>query len=222
MLQGTNHDEGRLFTAIDFDFKGAPLAASGYDSAIASVVSASLVPVVAPIYPSGAYPSVDLAFATLFTDATFSCAALSFDQLLSLKVPTYAYEFADENAARLSLPSDPSMPLDATHGSELPFLWANLIGTGIPSGASLTTAEQQLSDQMQTAWTNFAKTGNPNGSGVTDWPAYNIKADLIHELVPSTPYSNPGFGADHKCKVWEPLLALQAFQSGALQGDGCP
>ena len=216
VLQGTNHDEGRLFTAIDFDFKGAPLAAAGYDAAIASVVNADLVPIVAPIYPAGAYPSLDLAFAALFTDATFSCSALRFDQLLSLKVPTYAYEFADENAARLSLPTDPLLPLAATHGTELPFLFTNQIGTGIPAGATLTAAEQQLSVQMLSAWTNFAKSGNPNGPGVTQWSRFKAETNLIQELVPPTPYANPGFGADHKCEVWEPLLALQAFQSGAL------
>ena len=216
VLQGSNHDEGRLFTAIDFDFKGAPLQASGYDAAIASVVSAPLVPVVAALYPSGAYASPDLAFATLFTDATFSCTALSFDQLLSIRVPTYAYEFADENSARLSLPTDPLLPLAATHGTELPFLWANLIGTGIPAGASLTTDEQQLAVQMQAAWTNFAKSGNPNGPGVTQWPQFNTEANLIHELVPPAPYSSSSFSADHKCQAWEPLLALEAFQSGAL------
>ncbi len=216
VLAGTNHDEGRLFTAVDFDFKGAPLAASGYDAAIASVVSAPLVPVAAPLYPPGAYPSLDLAFSTLFTDATFSCSALSFDQLLSLKVPTYAYEFADENAARLSLPTDPFLPFDATHGSELPFLWTNLIGTGIPAGASMTTAEQQLAAEMQAAWTNFAKSGNPNGPGVTQWPHFETRANLIHELVPPTPSSNPSFSTDHKCEFWEPLLVLKALQSGAL------
>ena len=216
VLQGTNHDEGRLFTAIDFDFKGAPLAASGYDSAIASVVSAAFVPVAASLYPSSAYPSPDFAFATLFTDATFSCAALSFDRLLSLSVPTYAYEFADEGSARLSLPTDPLLPLDATHGSELPFLWANLTGTGIPAGASMTAAEQQLAVQMHAAWTNFAKSGTPNGPGVTDWPRFETKANLIHELVPPTPYSTSGFSTDHKCGFWEPVLALEALQSGSL------
>ena len=216
VLQGTNHDEGRLFTAIDFDFQGGPLAASGYDNAIASVVNPALVPVVAPLYPASAYSSLDLAFATLFTDATFSCSALAFDQVLSLKVPTYAYEFADENAARLSLPTDPFLPLDATHGTELPFLWANLIGTGIPAGATPTAAEQQLAAQMQAAWTNFAKSGTPNGPTVTDWPRFETKVNLIHELVPPAPYSNSSFSADHKCEFWEPLLTLEALQSGSL------
>ena len=216
VLQGTNHDEGRLFTAIDFDFKGAPLAAAGYDAAIASVVSAPLVPLVAKLYPASAYPSLDVAFATLFTDATFSCSALSFDQLLSASVPTYAYEFADENSAVLSLPTDPFLPLEATHGTELPFLWANLIGTGIPAGAKFTPAEQQLSEQMLAAWTNFAKSGNPNGPGVTAWPRFKAGAELINQLVPPTPSSNAGFGNEHKCDAWEPLLLLEAFQSGAL------
>ncbi len=216
VLQGTNHDEGRLFTALDFDFKGAPLPASGYDGAIASVVDPELVPFVAALYPTVAYATPDLAFATLFTDATFSCSALGYDQLLSVNVPTYAYEFADENANRLSEPSDPFLPPGASHGTELPFLFANLIGTGIPAGATLTTAEEQLSVQMLAAWTNFAKLGNPNGAGVTQWPRFKAETNVIHELVPPTPYSNTGFIADHKCEVWEPLLSLEAYQSGAL------
>ena len=136
--------------------------------------------------------------------------------MLSIRVPTYAYEFADENSARLSLPTDPFLPLAATHGTELPFLWGNLIGTGIPAGASLTADEQQLAVQMQAAWTNFAKSGNPNGPGVTQWPQFKTEANLIHELVPPAPYSSSSFSTDHKCEVWEPLLALEAFQSGAL------
>ncbi len=216
VLQGSNHDEGRLFTAIDFDFKGAPLAAAGYNAAIASVANAPLVPFVAQLYPASAYPTLDYAFASLFTDATFSCSALSFDQLLSLNVPTYAYEFADENAARLSLPTDPLLPLAATHGTELPFLFANQIGTGIPAGATLTAAEQQLAVQMLAAWTNFAKSGNPNGLNVTQWPRFKAKSNLIQELVPGTPYSSSGFIADHKCDFWEPALVLEAFQSASL------
>ncbi len=216
VLQGSNHDEGRLFTAIDFDFKGAPLAASGYDAAIASVASAPLIPFAAQLYPASAYPTLDYAFASLFTDTTFSCTALAFDQLLSLNVPTYAYEFADENAARLSLPTDPLLPLAATHGTELPFLFANQIGTGIPAGATLTAAEQQLAVQMLAAWTNFAKSGNPNGLNVTQWPRFKVKSNLIQELVPPTPYSSSGFIADHKCDFWEPALVLEAYQSGSL------
>ena len=216
VLQGSNHDEGRLFTAIDFDFKGAPLAAAGYDGAIASVVNPALVPFVAPLYPATGYSSLDYAFASLFTDATFSCSALGFDQLLSLSVPTYAYEFADENAARLSLPTGPFLPLGAAHGAELPFLFANQIGTGIPAGATLTAAEQQLATQMLAAWTNFAKSGNPNGAGVTRWARFSAGSNAVQELVPPAPYPNAGFLADHKCDVWEPLLALEAYQSGSL------
>ncbi len=216
VLQGTNHDEGRLFTAIDFDFQGGPLQASGYDTAIASVVSSKFVFAAAAQYPASAYTSLDLAFASLFTDATFSCSAFTFDQLLSLHVPTYAYEFADENAARLSLPTDPFLPLAATHGTELPFLWANLIGTGIPKGATLTTAEQQLSAQMLAAWTNFAKAGNPNGPTVTEWPRFELGSKLVNQLVPTTPSPISNFSTEHKCYFWEPVLALVASQAGAL------
>ncbi len=207
VLQGTNHDEARLFVAQQYDFTGHPLTASGYDAAIASLIGAPAVPLAAPLYPLSAYPTPDLAYATLFTDVGFSCAALGFDQLLSNSVPTYSYEFADEDAARLILPADPLMPLGAPHTSELPFIWPNLVGVGVP-GASMTAAEDALAVQMRAAWTNFAKSGNPNGPTVDAWPAFNPIAGDFEELVPPAPTPSTGFATGHKCDFWGPVLAL--------------
>ena len=208
VLQGSNRDEGRLFVALDYDVNGAPLAAAGYGNAIAGLVGAQVAPRAAPLYPLAAYATPDLAFSALFTDEVFSCSALAFDQLLSFSVPTYSYEFADENAARLSLPSDPFMSLGATHSTELAFLWPNLATTGNP----LTSAEQQLAIRMRATWTNFAKTGDPNGATAGAWPRFTLRQELLEDLVPGKPTPFASFAGEHRCAFWEPALATQVFQ----------
>ncbi len=212
VLQGSNHDEARLFTLLDDDANGAPLSRAGYGGAISALVGAKLSPLIALIYPLGGYSSPDLAYSTLFTDAAFACSARGFDQLLSSSVPVYNYEFADEDAASLLYDADPFMPLGAPHTSELPFLWPDLVGqSGVASGALMTSSEMALAVQMRLAWTNFARSGNPNGLGVASWPAYNAKTDQFHEFGPPSAGTNAGFANDHKCQFWTPLLTLEGL-----------
>lgn len=212
VLQGSNHDEARLFTALDYDFTaGGPLTAAEYETAVAGIVGAPIAPSIASVYPLSAYPSPDLAYSTLFTDAGFSCSARGFDQLLSKSVPVYNYEFADENAYKLLLPTDPYMPLGAPHTSELPFIWPNLTGVFGPSGPLMTADEMSLATQMRLAWTNFARTANPNGPGTANWPIYNLATDQFHEFVPPTATTNTTFNTDHKCNLWGPVLTLDGI-----------
>ena len=210
VIIGTNHDEARLFTAGEFDVNGAPLTAGGYEAALAGVVGAGLAPLTAAVYPLAAYPSPDIAYSSAFTDVGFACLSRVFDRLISQSVPTFAYEFADENAARLIEPADPFMPLGAPHTSELPFLWPNLIGAGgVPE--TLTASEASLSSDMSTAWTNFASSGDPNGPGAAPWPTYDAASDQFHEFVPGGTTTSGAFTGDHKCGVWEPLLVLDGL-----------
>ena len=88
VLQGSNHDEERLFTALDYDVNGALLAASGYAAAIAGLVGPRVAPEAAARYPLSSYASPDLAYSALGTDVAFACPALGFDQLLSRSVAT--------------------------------------------------------------------------------------------------------------------------------------
>ena len=216
VLQGSNHDEARLFTSERFDALGTPLTGAGYPGAIASLVGQPVTPLVEALYPLGAYPSPDLAYSTLFTDAGFACGARGFDQLLAGSVPTFAYEFADEHAASLLLPADPFMPLGAPHTSELPFLWPALVGANGPAGKLMSAGEVALGRGMRAAWTNFAKAGNPNGAGAAAWPRYGA-SDQILQFVPAATHVTTAFGTDHKCNVWEPVLTLDGiFPPGTL------
>jgi len=83
LLQGTNHDEGRFFVGFDFDYAGAPLAAAQYPAVLTDLFGASAGAQVAARYPLSAYPSADLALASVITDWEFSCPALQADDTVS-------------------------------------------------------------------------------------------------------------------------------------------
>ncbi len=51
LLQGTNHDEGRLFAGLRFDASGAPLTAAHYPAVIQAQVGAANAPMVLDAYP---------------------------------------------------------------------------------------------------------------------------------------------------------------------------
>ena len=99
VINGSNHDEYRLAVA-EYDSFGATVTAANYQSTIASRLDV-IAPVAATIaaqYPLTSYPSPSIASATVGTDGSFACPAYTADRLLSKYVPTYAYEFNDENA----------------------------------------------------------------------------------------------------------------------------
>ena len=106
---GTNHDEYRLFVAA-FQFLGARVTAANYQSMIASTlgVSAAIAGAIAAQYPLSRYPSPPVALGAVGTDAIFACHALTAEESLARYVPTYAYEFNDENAPEPFLPRSAS------------------------------------------------------------------------------------------------------------------
>ena len=120
VIQGGNHDEWRLFTALDFDLTAAgPIAnnETAYEAALATLVGPA-APLVAAQYPLASFPSADIAFAAAGTDVVFACPALGADLSMSPFVPLSTYEFNDENAPQDFLPPV-SFPYAAAHASEL-------------------------------------------------------------------------------------------------------
>jgi len=208
VLHGSNHDEWRLFTAIDFDLTPGvgPIAntETAYVGALSTLVgpAASLVAVQ---YPLANFPSADLAFATAGTDVVFACPAFSADESMSQFIPLQTYEFNDENAPQDFLPPV-TFPYGAAHASEIQYLF-NLPVT-IPR-PPLTAAQLQLSSTMQHYWTNFAKFGTPNAPGLPPWPKFNPLAANFQSLVPPTPAQETNFVAAHQCAFWGALLAAQ-------------
>jgi len=206
VIQGGNHDEWRLFVALDFDFVSGPIEnnEAAYEAALATLVGPA-AHIVALEYPLATFPSADLAFGAAGTDVVFACPALSADLSMSQFVPLSTYEFNDENAPEDFLPPV-SFPYGAAHASELQYLFNLPITVPRPP---LNSQQLQLSSAMQHYWTNFAKFGTPNGSGVPPWLEFSPVALNFQSLIPPSPVEETNFAAAHKCAFWAALLAAQ-------------
>jgi para-nitrobenzyl esterase len=203
VIEGSNHDEWRLFVALTELTTGVPLPAAAYPAAIAATlgVPAAVVPLVVAQYPLASYPSPSLALSALGTDAIFDCNARLAAQRLSQFVPTFSYEFNDPNAPQRLLPPV-SFSYGAAHASEIQYLFSLPVTVPAPG---LDAAQQQLSRDMIAYWTSFARTGQPSARGTPVWARYRSDTDTVQSLEPPRPLPDTGFAVDHHCAFWDSL-----------------
>ena len=210
IINGTNRDEWRTFVAFDELF-GNPVTAANYQSMISSTLSgylaapvpAAVAAIIAGKYPLTAFPSPSIALGAVGTDAILACPALTIDQSVSRFVPTFAYEFNDENAPEVYLPPV-SFPYGAAHGSEVQYLM-DLPTVAFPQ--ALSAPQQQLAATMQGYWTNFANSGSPASSGTPLWPLFNALTQKVQSLAPPAPQTETDFASTHNCAFWAALPA---------------
>jgi para-nitrobenzyl esterase len=200
VINGTNHDEWRLFIAQAQADGAPPVTAANYQAEIAATlgVSAGAATAIASEYPLADYSSPAVALGAVGTDEIFACPALTVDQSLAPYVPAYAYEFNDENAPERYLPPL-GFPYGAAHESELQYLFA-LRNTAYPGG--LTAPQQQLAATMKTYWTNFVKFGAPSSATTPRWPRFTTAGQQILSLNPPRPSVGTTFAAEHHCAFW--------------------
>ena len=135
-----------------------------------------------------------MAFSLLVSDASFACPALQVDRWTAARgVPTYAYQFNDDNAP-LNIVG-PGLGL-ATHGTELPYLFDQ---PNAPFPAMLNADQQALAASMRTDWASFAGTGNPS-SRALPWPSFN--GTRVLSLVPLQSQVTTDFATAHHCSFW--------------------
>jgi len=197
VIDGTNHDEWRLFVALA-TFEGKPVTAANYLSTIESTlyVSPPIGAAIAQQYPLSSYQSPPLAMSAVGTDGIFACPTLLLDQDMAKYTPTYAYEFNDEDAPS-AYPS-PGFPYAATHASELQYLF------GLPAAVAgtLSVPQRQLAAAMQSEWTSFAKSGVPSEPGASAWPRFTTADQRMLSLISPKPALETGFSTDHHCGFW--------------------
>jgi para-nitrobenzyl esterase len=198
IINGTTHDEARLATA-GLELQGAPVTATNYQAMIAWTlgVSAPVAAVIATQYRLGAYPSPAVALGAVGTDAIFACPALTLDTLASKFVPTFAYEFNDDNAPQRYLPPV-SFPYGAAHASELQYL----LDVTTPIAGALTAQQQTLATSMQRYWAHFAARGWPSSAGQPPWPRFSSHSQRMLSLAPPQPHVETDFAAAHHCAFW--------------------
>ncbi|WP_185974627.1 carboxylesterase/lipase family protein [Deinococcus detaillensis] len=200
VMSGTNHDEGRLFVSVASP-EGKPISPVLYWGAAGLTAGAGNAVNVLSKYPYRRYGTPALAFATLFTDAVFSCPALRVDDALSQYVPVYAFEFADPQAAT-TIKSPADLPgMGSAHSSSLVYAFQTSV-PGLADSAQLSPAQRSLSDLFSSAWATFVKTGNPNPVGKTDWRAYSSERQNVQVFTPSSVQESTAFAAEHQCPFW--------------------
>jgi para-nitrobenzyl esterase len=197
VIDGSNHDEWRLFVALA-TFEGHPVTAANYKAMIASTlhVSRSIAALIAIQYPLRRYKSPALALSALGTDAIFSCPTLILDQDMARYVPTYAYEFNDEHAPAPY--PNPGFPYGATHASELQYLFRLTVA---PHG-TLSGRQRRLAAAMRQEWTSFARSGVPSAAGAAAWARFTAAGQAMLSLVPPEPAKQTNFTAEHRCAFW--------------------
>jgi para-nitrobenzyl esterase len=203
IMQGTTHDEFRLFVATLFELQGAPVTSETYRADISAVLQ--VVPPTADTIATYFYPesqfngSASLALSAIGTDAIFACPSRGMARAMTQYVPMFVYEFSDADAPQDVLPPV-SFPYGAYHGSEVQYLLDS------PDGAAaFTSGQAQLANTMKSYWTQFARTSDPNGNGAPAWAAYQQDSDNgFQQLVAPTPQPSgeDNWLYDHRCLFW--------------------
>jgi para-nitrobenzyl esterase len=202
VINGSNHDEWRLFVALNDVFAGIIPTPANYSQIIAATLgipAAATGPIVALYPPGTTTQSTELALGALGTDAIFACPAHFASALTSRFVPTFAYEFNDENAPELFLPFA-GFPYGAAHASEIQYLFD--VRPSVPP-TPLNAAQQQLAGNMVDYWAAFAANSNPNHLNTPAWPLFNAVTGEMQSLVPPIPVNELTFVIDHKCAFWD-------------------
>jgi para-nitrobenzyl esterase len=206
VLNGINHDEERLFvSALGVAVSGGsfvpvpkPVTAQTYRRAIGAVlgVPAGRARAIAATYPLRAYSSPEAALSTLVSDANFACPALQVDRWTSRRVPTFGYQFNDDNAPMRFAPPG-AVPPVATHSSEIQYL---LDEPNAPVPGTLNASQRALATRMRKAWASFAAHGDPS-TGALRWPAFGDGGRML-SLVPPRPHLKLDYPAHHHCAFW--------------------
>ena len=203
VINGITHDEELLFVAglgitvsqgTNIPLAGPAADPANYQANIAQAlgVTDARAAAIAAEYPLSAYPSPVVALSLLVSDASFACPALQVDRWTAARgVPTYAYQFNDDNAPVNILGFSLGL---ATHGAELSYLFDQ---PNTP--VTLNAAQQALAASMRTDWASFAGTGNPS-SRALPWPSFN--GTRVLSLVPLQSQVPTDVATAHRCSFW--------------------
>ncbi|MDP1913498.1 carboxylesterase/lipase family protein [Brevundimonas sp.] len=95
--------------------------------------------------------------------------------------PTYLYRFD------VVAESNPEPSGGATHASERPYVFDNLLTVGRPMGER----DDRVADAMAGYWTTFAAKGDPNAPGRPVWPEFGAERDRLLEFTNDGPVAAP-------------------------------
>jgi para-nitrobenzyl esterase len=210
VMVGANSQDANFLVGVLIDFtRGSPLTEADIPLQIRELVAnEDAHPRLAEVYTSAQFGSPNLAMAALATDGLYTCNSLRTAEHLSLRVPTYSYEFEDRSVG--SVIQDPFLDWGAFHAGELRYL----LGTPEERG-TFSSAQTAHAERMMRYWGRFAATGNPNGATDSIWPRY------LHFIAPTQRlglaqsrtawgWSDASVYKDHRCHLWGPDTAIDS------------
>lgn len=121
-------------------------------------------------------------------------ARFAAQQFAAQGLPSYEYRFSYvAPAAEAAMAKNPMMGMikdnaelvefvtkNAQHASEIPYVFETVTAA---YGARTTEKDSAVAKSAHAYWVNFGKTGDPNkpllDAGNPEWPAYNIKSDVL-------------------------------------------
>jgi para-nitrobenzyl esterase len=201
VISGSTRDEHRLFVGLFRVLAGQPVTQEQYPELLAEAFGEDADQVQAQ-YPLPAYPTPNLAWATVLTDRMWARSTFQQHRLLAQQVPVHAYEFADQHAP-MYLPFPEDFPPGAFHAAEVPYLFRDQ-----QFQANSTPDQRRLSDQMIGYWTNFARSGDPNGADLPPWRPFDDARPVPHvqSLAPGPDGIRPvDYVAEHQLDFWSSL-----------------
>ena len=211
IIDGSNHDEYRLFVSEDEILAGTPWSAAQYYSTIEQTAGPYAQQIEAE-YPLQDYTNPGYATAALGTDYAFSCGAVVLDALIAQYTTLYTYELTDPNVPNVFLPYDPNMPsLGDSHAAELPYLFPAFKNTFLNLGpAQFSPSQLNLAAGMRASWTSLARYGRPLNPRGGAWQPYNVASHDFLSLHSPSPTMEYGFFQFHNCGFWGPLILDEA------------
>ena len=165
VLIGTNSDEGALFAQPGMNTaRFESMIRGGYGKQADSVLAA---------YPHASEADATKAGKDIMRDSLFAWPTWAWAMLQSQKGKGHAYVYYFDHRT-------PQSPNGANHGSEMAFVFRNLIGGG-PVGLSgpARPEDTAMSELMSSYWVNFAKNGDPNGPSLPRWPAFTSSSQNL-------------------------------------------
>jgi para-nitrobenzyl esterase len=175
MLIGSNNDEGTMFTRAPVTIKALR---DGAERQYGKDADDFL-----KVYPASTDEEAYDAQAHSMRDRTFGWEMRTWARMETKtgKNKVFMYYFSH-------VPPPPQRVKGAYHGSEIAYVFGNLIVAPFatpPNNATpaYTDYDRKLADEMSSYWVNFATAGDPNGKNLPKWPAFKVaKNEVVMSL----------------------------------------